>query len=144
MANSADSDQFRSQLIWIYTVCKGRTYQCSVRQGLRFLFFHFIYEKVCFSYSLWLIWLSFWCALYLLVSSGLLKCCFLQTHRSCLEYILLSFCHQPRDAFCISFKLLSRCFVFFFLSAQGCSVVMHGLTYCAFLRADQTCLLHQL
>ena len=26
---------FRSQLIWIYTVCKGRTYQGSAELGLR-------------------------------------------------------------------------------------------------------------
>ena len=34
MANSADPDQFRSQLIWIYTVCKGRVYTGSAWQGL--------------------------------------------------------------------------------------------------------------
>ena len=41
MANSADPDQlassdgfFRSQLIWIYTVCKDRTYPGSAGQGL--------------------------------------------------------------------------------------------------------------
>ena len=37
MANSADSDQlaFRSQLIWIYTVCKDRAYLGLVWQGLK-------------------------------------------------------------------------------------------------------------
>ena len=37
MANSADPDQlafFRGQLIWIYTVCKGRLYWGSAGQGL--------------------------------------------------------------------------------------------------------------
>ena len=35
MANSADPDQLvRSQLIWIYTVCKGRTYLDSIGVGL--------------------------------------------------------------------------------------------------------------
>ena len=38
MANSADPDQFRSQLIWIYTVCKGRAYPGSAGQGLSFFF----------------------------------------------------------------------------------------------------------
>ena len=34
MANSADSDQlFRSQLIWIYTVCKGMVYPGSAGQA---------------------------------------------------------------------------------------------------------------
>ena len=35
MANSADPDQFRSQLIWIYTVCKGKVYPGSAGQGLK-------------------------------------------------------------------------------------------------------------
>ena len=35
MTNSADPDQFWSQLIWIYTVCKGSVYPCSAEQGLR-------------------------------------------------------------------------------------------------------------
>ena len=38
MANSADPDQLassRSQLIWIYTVCKDRVYPGSEGQGLR-------------------------------------------------------------------------------------------------------------
>ena len=36
MASSADSDQLASssQLIWIYTVCKGRVYLGSTGQGL--------------------------------------------------------------------------------------------------------------
>ena len=36
MANSTNPDQllFRSQLIWIYTVCKGRVYPGSAGQGL--------------------------------------------------------------------------------------------------------------
>ena len=34
MTNSADPDQFRSQLIWIYTVYKGRIYPGSAGQGL--------------------------------------------------------------------------------------------------------------
>ena len=35
MANSADQDQFfRSQLIWISTVCNGRVYPGSAGQGL--------------------------------------------------------------------------------------------------------------
>ena len=38
MANSADPDQLASsdfsQLIWIYTVCKGRVYPGSAGQGL--------------------------------------------------------------------------------------------------------------
>ena len=36
MTNSADPDQLalRSQLIWIYTVCKGRVYPGSAGQGL--------------------------------------------------------------------------------------------------------------
>ena len=33
MANCADPDQFKSQLIWIYTVCKERT--CPGSAGLR-------------------------------------------------------------------------------------------------------------
>ena len=32
---------FRSQLIWIYTVCKGRIYPVSVGQGLKFRWGHF-------------------------------------------------------------------------------------------------------
>ena len=35
MANSVDPDQFRSQLIWICTVCKGRLYPGSTGQGLK-------------------------------------------------------------------------------------------------------------
>ena len=38
MANSADPDQFRSQLIRIYTVCKGRTYPGSAGLGLTWAF----------------------------------------------------------------------------------------------------------
>ena len=35
MANSADPDQLASgQLVWIYTVCKGRVYLGSAGQGL--------------------------------------------------------------------------------------------------------------
>ena len=34
MGNSADPDQFRHQLIWIGTVCKGRVYQGSAGLGL--------------------------------------------------------------------------------------------------------------
>ena len=34
MANSAGPDQFRSQLIWIYTVCKDTTYMGSAGLGL--------------------------------------------------------------------------------------------------------------
>ena len=34
MTNSADPDQFRSELIWIYTVCKDRVYPGSAGQGL--------------------------------------------------------------------------------------------------------------
>ena len=34
MANSADPDQFRSQLILIYPICKGRAYPGSVGLGL--------------------------------------------------------------------------------------------------------------
>ena len=39
MANSADLDQLASssQLIWIYTVCKGRTYPGTAGQGLMHL-----------------------------------------------------------------------------------------------------------
>ena len=36
IVNSADPDQFRSQLIWIYTVCKGRVYPGSAGQGLKY------------------------------------------------------------------------------------------------------------
>ena len=41
MANSADPDHLASssQLIWIYTVCKGSTYPGSAGQGLIFVFF---------------------------------------------------------------------------------------------------------
>ena len=77
MANSADLDQLASSeaVIWIYTVCKGRTYPGSARQGLKwsilgffsifisvvtilklfhyllqagqiFLFFWFLYQKI--------------------------------------------------------------------------------------------------
>ena len=35
MANSADPDLFRSQLIWICTVCKGRVYLGSAGHGLK-------------------------------------------------------------------------------------------------------------
>ena len=37
MANSAESDQLasRSQLIWIFTVCKDRVYPGSAGQGLK-------------------------------------------------------------------------------------------------------------
>ena len=37
MANSADPDQFRSQLIWSYSVCKDRVYPGSAGQGLNFV-----------------------------------------------------------------------------------------------------------
>ena len=39
MANTADPDQLASsdQLIWIYTVCKGRTYPGPAGQGLSLL-----------------------------------------------------------------------------------------------------------
>ena len=41
MANSADPDQLASsQLIWIYTVCKGRVYLGSAGQELITLLFH--------------------------------------------------------------------------------------------------------
>ena len=45
MANSADPDQLAeaNQLIWIYTVCKGRIYPSSAGQGLTFLLW------ICFS-----------------------------------------------------------------------------------------------
>ena len=39
MTNNADPDQFRSQLIWIYTVCKGRAYPGSAGLGLTFTTF---------------------------------------------------------------------------------------------------------
>ena len=39
MANRADPDQFRSQLI--YTVCRGRTYPCSAGLGLKHRTFSF-------------------------------------------------------------------------------------------------------
>ena len=46
MTNSADPDlHFRSQLIWIYTVCKGMVYQGSARQGLTSSFR--IYKNEC-------------------------------------------------------------------------------------------------
>ena len=42
MANSGDPDQLASsvlsQLIWIYTVCKGRTYPGSAGLGLMYVF----------------------------------------------------------------------------------------------------------
>ena len=37
MANSADPDQFRSQQIWICTVCKARVYPGSAGQGLNMI-----------------------------------------------------------------------------------------------------------
>ena len=42
MANSADPDQFgfyRSQLIWIHTVCKGRAYPGSAGPGLNIILY---------------------------------------------------------------------------------------------------------
>ena len=49
MANSADPDQLASpsQLIWIYTVCKGRVYQGSIGQGFN-VNFHFVAKAVFF------------------------------------------------------------------------------------------------
>ena len=46
MANNADPDQlaFRSQLIWIYTVCKGRVYPGSAGQGLKLLWTYQIFH----------------------------------------------------------------------------------------------------
>ena len=34
MTKGADLDQLASELIWIYTVCKGRVYPGSAGQGL--------------------------------------------------------------------------------------------------------------
>ena len=43
MPNSADPDQLASsELIWIYTVCKGRVYTGSAGQGLILFFFIFV------------------------------------------------------------------------------------------------------
>ena len=41
MANSAEPEKFRSQLIWIYTVCKGKIYPGSAGQGLTIKFYSF-------------------------------------------------------------------------------------------------------
>ena len=49
MANSADPDQFRSQLIWIYTVCKGRVYPGSAGQVLKQVFF-VLHMTMCLFY----------------------------------------------------------------------------------------------
>ena len=35
MANSTDPDQLASELIWIYTVCKGSAYLGSAEQGFK-------------------------------------------------------------------------------------------------------------
>ena len=42
MANSADSDQLASELIWIYTVCKGRVYPGSAGLGLNIMWLKII------------------------------------------------------------------------------------------------------
>ena len=66
MANSADPDQLassarsRSQLIWIYTVCKGREYPGSAGQGLKPpLMVLLLSSPVWYSCSVHLCFLSF-------------------------------------------------------------------------------------
>ena len=57
MTHSADPDQCRSQLIWIYTVCKGRVYWGSTGLGSKcyvkkikadgiLIFFKYFFEKI--------------------------------------------------------------------------------------------------
>ena len=56
MANSVDPDQlassevgfFRSQLIWIYTVCKGRVFPVPAGEGLKY--FSWILEEKDFTF----------------------------------------------------------------------------------------------
>ena len=46
MANSADPDQFRSHLIWIYTICKDRVYLGSAGLGLINILSYFSIEII--------------------------------------------------------------------------------------------------
>ena len=57
---------FRSQLIWIYTVCKGRIYQGSAGQGLKWLKLFktsciLFAKKSCISSAVWACWTIFIC-----------------------------------------------------------------------------------
>ena len=51
-SRSVDFFFFRSQLIWIYTVCKGRVYPGPAGQWLRDVFSIFYKIMVCYVYSL--------------------------------------------------------------------------------------------